>query len=105
MRYVNNKFSGRKADTLTVKEAVAAMLNAYRLNGKMSEVNVVQSWEKIMGRAIALKTTELYFRNGKLFVRISSAPLKHELNMAKSKVVELINRDAGAEVVKEVVFL
>src|SRR5690606_38021732 len=104
-RYINNKFSGRKADTLTVKEAVTAMLNTYRLNGKMNEVNVVQSWEKIMGRAIALKTTELYFRNSKLYVRLSSAPLKHELNMAKSKVIELINRDAGADVVKEVVFL
>lgn len=105
MRYYGPKLNGRQSETLTVKEAVDAMLRAYRLNGKLSEVNVVQSWEKIMGRAIALKTQQLYCRDGKLFVQLTSAPLKHELNMAKTKVIELINKEMGHAVIKEVVFL
>ena len=43
--------------------------------------------------------------NSKLFVRLTSAPLKHELVMAKTRVMELINAEVGETVIKEVVFL
>lgn len=58
-----------------------------------------------MGKAVALKTQEIYISNGKLFVRLSSAPLKHELVMAKTRVMELINDEVGETVIKEVIFL
>ncbi|MBC5774549.1 DUF721 domain-containing protein [Pontibacter sp. KCTC 32443] len=107
MRYYKKKeeIAKRKAGTQTIGESIKGLLQAYRLEGKLNEVNLVQRWEEIMGKPIALKTQELYFRDSKLFVRLTSAPLKHELNMSKSKVVELLNRAAGHEVVKEVVFL
>ena len=58
-----------------------------------------------MGKAVALKTREVYVSKGKLFVRLSSAPLKHELVMAKTRVMEMLNAEAGSQVVSEVVFL
>lgn len=81
------------------------MLKAYRLQGKLNETMVVSSWERIMGKAVALKTQEVYISQGKLFVRLSSAPLKHELVMAKTRVLDLINAEVGEQVIKEVVFL
>nr|WP_304608491.1 DUF721 domain-containing protein [Pontibacter anaerobius] len=82
-----------------------ALMQAYRLDGKLSEVQLVQNWEKIMGKPIALKTQQLYFKDGKLFVKLTSAPLKHELNMSKSKVIEILNTEAGNNVVKDIIFL
>ncbi|WP_187263406.1 DUF721 domain-containing protein [Pontibacter beigongshangensis] len=108
MRYIFKKKSDinyRKADIQPIGESIQALLKAYKLQGKLSEVNLIQSWGRIMGKPIALKTKELYFKDQKLFVRLDSAPLKHELNMSKSKVIEILNRDAGTEVVKDVVFL
>ena len=105
-RYNTDKtLNSRKADIQPLKESLQALVNAYKLQGKLNEVTIVESWEKIMGRAIAIKTQEIYFRNGKLFVRLSSAPLKHELVMAKSKVIELINSEVGMKAIEEVVFL
>jgi predicted nucleic acid-binding Zn ribbon protein len=105
-RYNTDKtLNSRKADIQPLKETLQALVNAYKLQGKLNEVTIVESWEKIMGRAIAIKTQEIYFRNGKLFVRISSAPLKHELVMAKTKVIELINAEVGTKAISEVVFL
>ncbi|WP_197464110.1 DUF721 domain-containing protein [Rufibacter sp. DG15C] len=95
----------RKADTISLKDSIEAMLRAYKLNGKLSEVQLVASWEKIMGRAISMKTQEVFVRNRKLFVRLTSAPLKHELNMAKAKVLTLINAEVGESVIDDVVFL
>jgi predicted nucleic acid-binding Zn ribbon protein len=105
MKYVPHKFDPRKADIQPLKDGIKALLKAYRLQGKMNEVFIVSSWEKIMGKAIALKTQELYFRDHKLFVRLTSAPLKHELNMSKGKVIALINAEVGETVIEEVVFL
>ncbi|CAN5778355.1 hypothetical protein BH24BAC1_BH24BAC1_01550 [soil metagenome] len=105
MKYVPHKFDPRKADIQPLKDGIKALLKTYRLQGKMNEVFIVSSWEKIMGKAIALKTQELYFKDHKLFVRLSSAPLKHELNMSKAKVIALINAEVGEPVIEEVVFL
>ena len=105
-RYNTDKtLSSRKADIQPLKDSLQALVNAYKLQGKLNEVTIVESWEKIMGRAIALKTQEIYFRHGKLFVRIASAPLKHELVMAKTKVIDLINTEVGVQAISEVVFL
>lgn len=107
MHYYKKKdeIARRKADVQPVGDSIKALLKAYRIQGKLNEVDLVQRWETIMGKPIAMKTKELYFRDQKLFVRLTSAPLKHELNMSKSKVMELLNKAMGEEVVKEVVFL
>ncbi|UYZ58400.1 DUF721 domain-containing protein [Hymenobacter latericus] len=105
MKSRNASEFSRKADVVPLKEGIQALLKAYRLQGKMNEVYVVASWERIMGRAVALKTQEVYFRNNKLFVRLTSAPLKHELFMAKTRVAEIINSEVGEDIVHEVVFL
>lgn len=95
----------RRADIVPLKDSIKALLKTYRLQGKLNEVTVVSSWERVMGKAVALKTQEVYVSNSKLFVRLSSAPLKHELVMAKTRVMELINTEVGETVITEVVFL
>ena len=97
--------TARRADTIPLKEGLEALVRAYRLGGKLSEVSLVASWERVMGKAVALKTKEVYVSKGKLFVRLTSAPLKHELVMAKTRVLDLLNSEAGTQVVSEVVFL
>jgi predicted nucleic acid-binding Zn ribbon protein len=97
--------NSRKSDIVPLKDGIKALLKAYRLQGKLNEVVVVASWERVMGKAVAMKTQEVYVSQGKLFVRLSSAPLKHELFMAKTRVLEIINAEVGEEVIKEVVFL
>jgi predicted nucleic acid-binding Zn ribbon protein len=95
----------RSGDIIALKEGLEALVRTYRLQGKLNEVTVVSSWERVMGKAVALKTQEVYVNKGRLFVRLSSAPLKHELLMAKTRVAELINAEVGAKVVHEVIFL
>jgi predicted nucleic acid-binding Zn ribbon protein len=97
--------TARRADVIPLKEGLEALVRAYRLGGKLNEVTVVASWERVMGKAVALKTKEVYVSKGKLFVRLTSAPLKYELVMAKTRVLEMLNAEVGAQAVTEVVFL
>ena len=105
MSYFRKPNTGRKSDTLSLGDAMKEMFKAYRLQGKMNQVYVTSCWEKIMGKTVARYTKSLYFKDGKLFVELTSAPLKHELVMNKTKVMANINHEVGEEVVEEVVFL
>jgi predicted site-specific integrase-resolvase len=58
-----------------------------------------------MGVAIANRTGRIYISNRKLFVQITSAPLKSELAMSKSKIVEILNREAREDVLEDVIFI
>ena len=86
-----------------MKTAIERLMKVYKLESKMSEVNIVNSWEKLMGKTIASKTEEIFIRDKKLFIRLSSSVLRQELSYAKSKIVELINKEAGTEIVSEVI--
>lgn len=101
----SRSYTARKPGTTTIKEAIDELLNAYHLRSKFNETYLVTFWEKLMGRGIASRTNKLYVSDKKLYIQIQSAPLKNELRMAKSKLIELINREMGEEVVNEVIFI
>ncbi len=95
----------RKPGTTTLKAAIDEMLRAYQLKNKYSETYLVAFWEKLVGKSIASRTGRLYVSEGTLYVQILSAPLRQELVLAKTKLIELLNREMGEEVVRDVIFI
>jgi len=92
-----------KGNEYTLKEAIEQMLHTYRLDGKLKEVALIQSWEKVMGPAIQKYTRGLRIVNRVLYVEIASAPLREELMYGRSRIVQLLNEAAGEQVIDEVV--
>jgi predicted nucleic acid-binding Zn ribbon protein len=108
MRKFNNyvkEQTARTASTSSLKEAIDDLLNAYKIRGKYNETHVVASWSRLMGPAIANRTSKIYIKDKKLFVQINSAPLKNELAMSRSKIVEILNKDISEAIIEEVIFL
>lgn len=81
------------------------MLDRYKLKTRFDQSYVVAHWDKIMGAAIASRTKSIYIRDRKLFLQIESAPLRSELSRAKSKIIELINREMKSDLVDDVIFI
>ncbi len=100
-----NKRTNRNTETTTIGSAFKDLLSAYQIDDKFKEKQLVASWSKIMGHPIAVRTNKLYFKDKKLFVHLSSAPLKSELSHSKSKVLEILTREVGEGVVDDIVFL
>ena len=69
---------------------------------KYDEVGVVNSWESIVGKQIAQKTTKVYIAKEVLHLYLSSAPLKNELNYYKAVLIEKVNTFAGKELIKDI---
>ncbi|WP_422361649.1 DUF721 domain-containing protein [Reichenbachiella sp.] len=95
----------RNQDTATVKDVIDAMLKSYNLNKKFDQTTLVSTWNKIMGKAIANRTSKLEVRNNVLIVTLNSAPLKHELNQSRHKVLNLLEKEFGKPVVRDVLFV
>ena len=95
----------RNSEITPLKEALDSLLESYNLKKKYRESVIISTWESLMGKTIAKRTTKLFFKENKLFVELSSAPLKNELRMSKFKIIEMINRQFESPVVEDVVFL
>ncbi len=97
--------SVRKTQTATVKDVVDAMLKSYNIEGRFDQTKIISAWPRIMGQAIANRTESVEVRRDVIIVTLKSAPLKQELNASKDKVIEMINKEFGKVVVKEVLFV
>lgn len=95
----------RQASTTTLKEAMGRMLQSYNINEKFDETHLVKSWAKIMGKGVANRTDKIYVKDKIMFVTLNSAPLKHELNNSREKVLQLIEEEFGKPVVKDILFI
>ena len=97
--------SGRKSEATPLKEVMKDLLESYHIDGKFHETQLISSWESMMGKAIAKRTSKIYIKDKKMFVELTSAPLKQELKMSKSKVMEMINNRFKKNFIEEIVFL
>ncbi len=103
MKY-KDQFSKRTSSTSSLKEVIDAMIDTYKIRGKFDENKLINSWETMMGKPIARRTDKLFIKEKVLFVKLNSAPLRQELTMGKSKVLEIIHRQFEKEMIEDVLF-
>jgi predicted nucleic acid-binding Zn ribbon protein len=89
----------------TLGEAIKKMLKAYKLQNKVTETDVWQSWEAIMGPSIYRHTQKIEIRDKVLLIRLDSSALRHELGFAKAKIVEKINEHVGKRFIDDVLLM
>jgi len=91
--------------TQSLREAIGTYLKKEKLDKKLNEHKLVGIWQELMGPIIASRTDRMFIKKKTLYVNMNSAPLKHELNMSKAKVLKLINQKMGIDVIEDAKFL
>ncbi|HLP12469.1 MAG TPA: DUF721 domain-containing protein [Flavobacteriales bacterium] len=97
-------YTKRKSNEMPIKEAIDRLLKVYKLDDKMVELDAVKCWEEMMGAAIAKRTREIFIAKKVLYLKLNSAPLKEELLMSKSLIIQRLNERMGKEVITDVFF-
>ena len=95
----------RKTNDKSLKEAIEQMLNVYKIKRRYDETAVVAAWPELVGKPVANRTKELFIRDKKLFLRIESSVIKHELMLMRAQIIEKINEEAKGVLVEEIIFL
>ena len=94
----------QKSNEQTLKEVVRELLKAYRLNGKLLEVRLMNSWENVVGKIISKHTLSLNISKKVLFVKLDSPALKNELGYSKERIIKSLNDEVGENVIEKIVF-
>jgi len=97
--------SYRSGNDQSLREVIEELIAAYRIGDKLNQTRVISLWDQVVGRVIARETTHLYIKNNILYVKLNSPALRQELGYARTKLVKMLNKAAGSEVISDIAFL
>ena len=86
----------------SMKQAIDSFLKVNGLDSVYKEKQVLAKWEEIVGKPVALRTDYVTIKERTLYLEMNSAVMRDELFKHKSKLIELINKEAGFEMVNAV---
>lgn len=81
---------------------------ALRSNGveavnHLTEVSIQEAWQTVLG-SLTQYTTNLEFKEGTLYVRVTSAVLRNDLFLQRSVLIEKMNIAVGRVILYSIVF-
>lgn len=94
----------RRSNTQSLSDVLKEYIEKNRIESKLKEVDVVNSWEELLGKTIAGYTRNIYIRNRILYVEISSSVVKNELFMMREEICRRLNENAGRDVISKIIF-
>ncbi len=92
-------------NTHSFKELADQLLNSPGFKARYTAARVKESWRSLMADNAMHYTSGLRYHKGILYVHITSAALRDELNRGKSLIIDLINKDLGEQILKDIRFL
>ncbi len=84
-------------------EALREFISTNNLQSGIDEVNVRESWERVLGNGVNHYTKSVTLRNEVLYVSLSSSVLREELSLGISRIIQMLNEDLGREVIQKLV--
>ncbi len=94
----------RKRNTESLRDIIGQVLKNNHLDKKLNDKHLLDAWPKILGENIKQYTTDLIIKNRVLYVTLSSSVLRHDLFLSREEIKNSLNREVGAEVIKEIIF-
>ena len=94
----------KSSNEYTLKQAIEALIDQYKIEERLSETVVINDWETIVGKMIARHTRNLHIKKRILFVELDNAALRNELSYAKTKLILAINKSLKSEAIDDIVF-
>ena len=88
----------------SLKEAITEWMNRSPMRKQLQEAQVIEAYKKAVGEILFKKTKEISSRDGKLYLKFDSAPLRAELFSSRQDLLDQINAQFGKPVIIEIVF-
>ena len=93
----------RRSKTQQISKVIHAFLKESGLESRLKEVELINSWEEIVGTMISKRTKKVEIKNGKMIIYLRSSVVKNELMMLRESLRNSLNEKAGEEIIKEII--
>ena len=87
----------------SVGQAIRNLLNSYNLSSRFDEANLLNSWERLVGKPIAKRTKKIYIKNKVLFVEFDSPTMRHDFEFHKAHVLEMFKKEFGDGIITGII--
>jgi predicted nucleic acid-binding Zn ribbon protein len=87
-----------------IGDAIQQTLINLGIAEKLSQYEVVNAWDQIVGDSIARVTKAESIRDGKLVVKVVHPTWRQELVFLKTDLIAKINRKMNGEIIKDIIF-
>lgn len=78
-----------RKEAIPLSNALQDFLKMYKLTAPLNTQRVFKAWDKVSGAA--MYTSNRFYRDGKLYITISSSVARSQLQFQKEVLVERIN--------------
>ena len=96
--------SKRKAEQSSLGDVLKDFISSRKkLERGLNKVSAQDAWHSVLGEAISKYTTEVLLERDTLYVRLSSSVLREELSYGKEKIIRLLNKELGKELIKKLI--
>ncbi len=81
----------RMSKPLKINELTSQLFEQKRIKNNILQAQIQNTWEKLMGNNVIKRTNKIFIKENKLIIKLTSAPLKNELNNSKKRIIKKIN--------------
>lgn len=93
----------RKKGVSSLEDLLKKMSNRPKLKKKLDGVEALDQLDEILGNNLKKYVTDKYFKNGVIYICLSSSVLRNELSMQKQGLISSVNQSIGKKLVKDIV--
>lgn len=90
--------------TKSMNDILLKFLREQGLETPLLEYRITQAWSEVMGETISRYTRQVFVRDGKLQVQLSSPSLRQNLMMEHKLIAQKLNTHVGSYVISDVCF-
>ncbi|MEI6555041.1 MAG: DUF721 domain-containing protein [Paludibacter sp.] len=94
----------RKKNTELLSDVIRQVLKQQHLDRPLYEKRLIDAWPAVLGNNIMQYTTELSIKNRKLYVKLTSSVLRHDLFISREEIKTSLNKYVGTEVIVDIIF-
>jgi len=87
----------------TIGDVVKNFIETNKLQKGLDKISVKEAWFSVLGNAVDKYTTDVQLDRDTLFVQLSSSVLREELSYGKEKIIRLLNKELGKELIKKLI--
>ena len=93
----------RHNEHLKIGDAIKEFVETNKLQSGLDKVNVREAWEQMMGNGVNHYTTAVKLENDTLYVQLSTSVLREELSYGKEKIIAMLNKAMGKDLIKKII--
>jgi hypothetical protein len=92
----------RRKKTMSMADVLREYKREMNIENKLKEVELINSWEDIAGKAIARRTDKVFLRGTTLVIYLNSSVVRNELLMIRESLIKRMNELAGEQLIDSV---